>query len=79
MKSVGVIITPVINFFKKVLEMGKEVNATGLVTYGNSSNREHKHSGDQLELFSKNKLRNIWFKRTDQETNLELTENKHDM
>ena len=65
--------------FVLVLEMGEETKAKGLLTYGNSSNPDNKHYGDQLELFSKNQLRNIWFKRTDQEANLELKENKNDM
>lgn len=65
--------------FVLVIEMGDEIIAKGLLTYGNSSNPENKHYGDQLEMFSKNKLRNIWFKRTDQEKNLELKENKNDM
>jgi acyl-homoserine-lactone acylase len=65
--------------FVLVIEMGEEIIAKGLLTYGNSSNPESKHYGDQLEMFSKNKLRNIWFKRTDQETNLELKESKNDM
>lgn len=65
--------------FVLVLEMGEEINAKGLLTYGNSSNPNNKHFGDQLEMFSKNKLRDIWFKRIDQETNLELIENKNDM
>ncbi len=65
--------------FVLVLEMGAEINAKGLLTYGNSSNPDNKHFGDQLEMFSKNKLRNIWFKRIDQESNLELRENKNDM
>ena len=62
--------------FVLVLEMGEEINAKGLLTYGNSSNPDNKHYGDQLDMFSNNELRNIWFKRIDQETNLELRENK---
>ena len=65
--------------FVLVLEMDEETNAKGLLTYGNSSNPNNKHYGDQLEMFSKNELRDIWFKRTDQEANLELRENKNDM
>lgn len=65
--------------FVLVLEMGEEINAKGLLTYGNSSNTDNKHYGDQLEMFSKNKLRDIWFERIDQETNMELKENKNDM
>ncbi|PRX56088.1 penicillin acylase family protein [Flagellimonas meridianipacifica] len=65
--------------FVLVLEMDEEIKAKGLLTYGNSSNPNNKHYGDQLEMFSKNELRNIWFKRSDQEANLELRENKNDM
>lgn len=65
--------------FVLVLEMDEEINAKGLLTYGNSSNPNNKHYGDQLEMFSNNELRNIWFKRIDQESNLEFRENKNDM
>jgi len=65
--------------FVLVLEMDEELKAKGLLTYGNSSNPDNKHYGDQLEMFSKNELRDIWFKRIDQETNMELKENKNDM
>lgn len=65
--------------FVLVLEMDEEIKAKGLLTYGNSSNPDNQHYGDQLELFSNNELRNIWFKRIDQEANLELKENKNDM
>ena len=59
--------------------MGEEINAKGLLTYGNSSNPDNEHYGDQLEMFSRNELRDIWFNRIDQEANLELRENKNDM
>jgi acyl-homoserine-lactone acylase len=65
--------------FVLVVEMGKQIQAKGLLTYGNSSDPENKHYGDQLELFSKNELREIWSSRIDQENNLELKENKNDM
>jgi acyl-homoserine-lactone acylase len=65
--------------FVLVVEMGEEIQAKGLLTYGNSSDPESKHYGDQLEMFSKNELRDIWFTRTKQEKNLELKEIKNDM
>ena len=65
--------------FVLVLEMGEQITAKGLLTYGNSSDPENEHYGDQLEMFSKNELRNIWFKRSDQEANLELKESIKDM
>jgi acyl-homoserine-lactone acylase len=65
--------------FVLVIEMGEEITAKGLLTYGNSSNPENKHYGDQLEMFSKNELRNFWFKKADQKANLELREYKKDM
>ena len=65
--------------FVLVIEMGEQITAKGLLTYGNSSDPENEHYGDQLEMFSKNELRNIWFKRSDQEANLELKESIKDM
>lgn len=65
--------------FVLVIEIGEQINAKGLLTYGNSSDPKNSHYGNQLEMFSKNELRNILFKRTDQKANLELKENKIDM
>lgn len=65
--------------FVLVVEMAENVRAKGLLSYGNSSNPDNPHYGDQLEMFSKNELRDIWFKRSDQEANLELKENINDM
>lgn len=56
--------------FVMVVEMGDTINAKGLLTYGNSSNPDSPHYGDQLELFSKNELRDIWFDRASQEAHL---------
>jgi len=65
--------------FVLVVEMGETVKAKGLLTYGNSSDPENKHYGDQLELFSKNELREIWSTRKAQELNLEEQESINDM
>jgi len=65
--------------FVLVVEMGENVRAKGLLSYGNSSNPDNPHYGDQLKHFSKNELRDIWIDRTDQETNLELKESINDM
>jgi acyl-homoserine-lactone acylase len=65
--------------FVLVVEMGKTIKAKGLLTYGNSSNPESKYYWDQLELFSKNQLRDIWATRTDQENNLDFRESIKDM
>ena len=60
--------------FVLVVEMGDPIKAKGLLTYGNSSNPDSKYYWDQLELFSKNQLREIWSGRTDQENNLDFKE-----
>ncbi|MEM1001622.1 MAG: penicillin acylase family protein [Bacteroidota bacterium] len=65
--------------FVLVVEMDEEVKAKGLLTYGNSSSPTNKHYGDQLEMFSKNELRDIWFQRNQQEANLELKESMKEM
>ena len=59
--------------------MDEPVKAKGLLTYGNSSDPENKHYGDQLELFSKNQLRDIWSTREAQEENLEKKESITEM
>ncbi|WP_435623397.1 penicillin acylase family protein [Flagellimonas sp.] len=56
--------------FVMVVEMGENIKAKGLLSYGNSSNPDSPHYGDQLELFSKNELRDIWFDRASQEQHL---------
>ena len=65
--------------FVLVVEMGETVKAKGLLTYGNSSDPDNEHYGDQLELFSKNQLREIWSTRKTQEVNLEEKESINDM
>ncbi len=44
-----------------VIEFGDEVQAKVLLSYGNATQKGSPHNGDQLELFSKKELRNVWF------------------
>ncbi|SFR52406.1 acyl-homoserine-lactone acylase [Robiginitalea myxolifaciens] len=44
-----------------VIEFGEQVNAKVLLSYGNATQPESPHFGDQLELFSKKELRDAWF------------------
>ncbi|WP_222931371.1 penicillin acylase family protein [Xanthovirga aplysinae] len=52
-----------------VIEFGDEVNAKVLLSYGNASQKDSPHNGDQLELFSKKELRDAWFTEAEVETN----------
>ena len=56
------------------IEFGKKVRAKTLISYGNSSQPESPHVGDQLELFSKKELRPVWRTREEIEANLEKRE-----
>lgn len=44
-----------------VIEFGDQVKANVLLSYGNSTQKDSPHNGDQLELFSKKELRTAWF------------------
>ncbi len=44
-----------------VIEFGDEIRAKVLLSYGNASQKNSPHNGDQLELFSKKQLRDAWF------------------
>ncbi|NHF61229.1 acylase [Flavobacteriaceae bacterium TP-CH-4] len=48
-----------------VIEFGDEVRAKVLLSYGNATQKDSPHYGDQLELFSKKELRDAWFKEED--------------
>jgi acyl-homoserine-lactone acylase len=52
-----------------VIEFGDEVKAKVLLSYGNSTQKDSPHNGDQLELFSKNELRDAWFTKEDVKAN----------
>jgi acyl-homoserine-lactone acylase len=44
-----------------VIEFDGEVKAKVLLSYGNATQKDSPHYGDQLELFSKKELRDAWF------------------
>jgi len=55
-------------------EFGNPVRAKVLLAYGNATQSGSKHVGDQLELFSKQEMRDAWRTRKDVEAHLELRE-----
>lgn len=52
-----------------VIEFGDAVKAKVLLSYGNATQKDSPHNGDQLELFSKKELRNAWFTKAEVEAN----------
>ncbi len=44
-----------------VIEFADEIKAKVLLSYGNATQKDSPHNGDQLELFSKKELRDAWF------------------
>ena len=52
-----------------VVEFGKKIKAKALLSYGNSTETDSPHNGDQLDLFSKSELRDVWFYDTDVKKN----------
>ena len=52
-----------------VIEFGDQVNAKVLLSYGNATQTDSPHYGDQLELFSKKELRDAWFYQKDIDAN----------
>ncbi|MEO7044272.1 MAG: penicillin acylase family protein, partial [Ferruginibacter sp.] len=57
-----------------VTEFGTKVSASVLLSYGNSSQPETKHAGDQLQLLSEKKLRPALLEKSDVLKNLEKKE-----
>jgi acyl-homoserine-lactone acylase len=57
-----------------IIEFGEQINAKVLLSYGNASQADSPHNGDQLELFSKKELRKAWFTSEDVKTNTSKTE-----
>ncbi len=53
-----------------VIEFSDPVRAEALLSYGNSSQPNSPHNGDQLELFAKKELRPVWRTRADVEAHL---------
>ena len=62
-----------------VIEFGEKVNAKVLLSYGNATQADSPHNGDQLELFSRKELRDAWFTKEEVKANTAsieiLTEN----
>ena len=52
-----------------VIEFGDEVHAKVLLSYGNATQKDSPHHGDQLELFSRKELRDAWFTEADVKAN----------
>ena len=53
-----------------VIEFGQKIRAKALLSYGNSTQKDSPNNGDQLELFSKKELRDIWFYETELISNI---------
>lgn len=62
-----------------VIEFSTKVHAKVLLSYGNASQKNSPHNGDQLALFSKKELRDAWFTKEQVKAHTEkvevLTEN----
>lgn len=57
-----------------IIEFGDKPRAKALLTYGNATQKGNPHIGDQLDLFSKKQLRDVWYERVDVEANVEHRE-----
>jgi len=57
-----------------VIEFGAEVKAKVLLSYGNATQKNSPHNGDQLELFSKKELRDAWFTKEQVKANTKKVE-----
>lgn len=57
-----------------VIEFGDEVKAKVLLSYGNATQKDSPHNGDQLELFSRKELRDAWFTDAEIKANTKLLE-----
>lgn len=60
--------------FVFAVEFGTPVRAKVLLTYGNASGPGNSHCGDQLELYSRNEMRDALLTREQVEASLELRE-----
>lgn len=56
------------------MEFGPTIRAKVLLAYGNSTQPGSPHVGDQLELFARKEMRDMWRTRSEVEANLELRE-----
>ena len=53
------------NTYTAAIEFGKKVTAKAILAYGNSTEKNSPHLGDQLGLFTAGDLRDIWFYKGD--------------
>ncbi|PHN05193.1 penicillin acylase family protein [Flavilitoribacter nigricans] len=60
-------------------EFGEQIQAKALLTYGNATQADNPHRGDQLKLAAEKQLREVWLSREQQEAHLELLEKLEDM
>lgn len=54
-----------------MVEFGTPMRALGLMSYGNASQPDSPHRGDQLEMLSRKEFRTLWLTREEVERNLE--------
>jgi len=59
-----------------VIEFGEKVRAKALLSYGNSTEKNSPYNGDQLKLFSKKQLRDVWIYDNDIKMNTVKVEKK---
>ena len=62
-----------------VIEFDEQVKAKVLLSYGNATQKDSPHYGDQLELFSKKELRDAWFTQKAIEANTKRVEKLSDI
>jgi len=60
--------------FVALVEFSDPVRAKVLLSYGNASQEDSPHHGDQLELYTKKELRTAWLSRDSVEAHLEKTD-----
>ena len=60
--------------FVAVVEFSEPVRARVLLGYGNASQPDSPHRGDQLELMARRELRPVWRSRAEVEAHLERRE-----
>ncbi len=60
--------------FIALVEFSEPVRAVALLSYGNATQPDSPHRGDQLPLFARKELRQVWRTRKEVEAHLELRE-----
>ncbi|NRB62511.1 MAG: acylase [Saprospiraceae bacterium] len=57
-----------------IIEFGDEIKAKVLLSYGNATQADSPHNGDQLQLYSDKDMRDAYFYRQDVEAHVQRTE-----